>query len=66
VSVLADTLRITDDSTRSEVIEALGYLCHRSKREMPVVGTTARPTPWDERHDALNDLLDRLDDRTLA
>lgn len=56
-----ETIRVTDHSTRPELLEALTHLTFRAKREIPVVGTVDFPTPWDRRHGALNDLLDQLD-----
>jgi hypothetical protein len=46
---------------RAALIEALANMCARAKREFAVVGTPLRPTPWDRRHHALNDLLDLLE-----
>ena len=51
------TIRITDESTKSEIAEALGYANHTAKREMPVVGTPTAPTPWDQRHKLIDSLL---------
>ena len=51
------TVRITDETTRHEIAEALSNMCARAQREMPVVGTEELPTPWDKRHAALDELL---------
>ncbi len=56
-----EAIRISDDSTRLEVIEALVNIGHRASRETPVVGSTEHPTPWDRRHAALDDLLAQLE-----
>lgn len=53
-----ETIRITDDSTRGEIAEALTHLNRRAKREFPRIGTAEHPTPWDRRHTALDNLLD--------
>ena len=45
---------------RAALIEALLNMNARAKREFAVVGTPLHPTPWDRRHNALNDLLTQL------
>ena len=52
------TVRITDESTRADIAEAITNMCARARREMPVVGTELLPTPWDKRHRAIDALLD--------
>jgi hypothetical protein len=54
---------IIDQPTRSEIIEGLTNLTHRARREMPVTRrfTTDEPTPWDQRHATIDDLLDELE-----
>lgn len=63
MSVLAETIVVSDDSSREELIEGLVNLCHRAKREMPVVErfTTDEPTPWTCRHRAINEMLSQLE-----
>jgi hypothetical protein len=51
----------TEMLTRSEIVEGLAHLSRRAAREMPVVGNTGHPTPWDLRHKAIDDLLDELE-----
>jgi hypothetical protein len=51
-------IRVTDETTRAEIAEALTNLGHVARREFPVVGTPRAPTPWDRRHQAINALLD--------
>lgn len=51
-------VRITDDTTRAEIAEAITNMAHRASREFPVVGTPEQPTPWDLRHGAINALID--------
>lgn len=46
-------------ATRDEVVESLTRLCHLAKREMPAVGTTLHPTPWDLLHIRINTQLDQ-------
>lgn len=53
----AEVMRITENSTRAQLAEALGYQNFRAKREFPRMGTEDEPTPYDCRHRALNDLL---------
>ena len=48
-------------SERAALIEAIHNLNHRAQREFPVVGTTQYATPWDTRHQQINDLLDVLE-----
>jgi hypothetical protein len=56
-----DITVITDQSTRDELVEALGHMNHRARREFPKVGTPEVPTPWDLRHASLNALLTDLE-----
>ena len=51
---------VTDHPTPDEIRTALGHMCHRAKREMPVVGSAERPTPWDQRHKVIDGLLTDL------
>lgn len=44
----------------ADLIEALAHLVRRAKREMPKVGATGHPTPWDRRHAEIDHLLDDL------
>lgn len=50
-------LRVTDDTTRAELAEAMAHVLRLAKREMPKVGTAEYPTPWDTRHATLDALL---------
>lgn len=52
-----ETFRITDESTKAEVAEAITHLGRRASREMPAIGDDEHPTPWDLRHQAINMLL---------
>lgn len=56
-----DIAVITDQSTRDELVEALGHMVHAAKREFPRVGSAEHPTAWDRRHAALDALLDDLE-----
>lgn len=56
-----EVIRVTDTSTRDELIEALTHLAFRAAREVPAVGSDEYPTPWDRRHAALNELLTQLE-----
>ncbi len=56
-----DITVITDETTRAELVEALGHMNHRAQREFPVVGTPDLPTPWDLRHASLDALLTDLE-----
>lgn len=53
----AQIVKITDDTTRAELAEALTNLSHAAQREFPVVGSEDAPTPWDRRHRTINQLL---------
>lgn len=44
-------------STRARLAAA----CHLAKRAFPKVGTLEHPTPWDDQHVDINDLLDELE-----
>lgn len=46
---------------RAELIEGLANLCHAARREFPKVGTLRAPTPWDRRHQSINELLTNLE-----
>jgi hypothetical protein len=52
---------IDADADRADLIEALLHHCHTAKREMPVVGNEDHPTPWDIRHQQLNEQLTELE-----
>lgn len=52
-----EVIRVTDDTTKAELAEALTNLSHTAQREFPVVGTEDVPTPWDCRHRVINALL---------
>lgn len=56
-AVTVAALRITEESTRPEIAEAITHLGQRARREFPVVGTEDQPTPWDLRHQAIDMLL---------
>lgn len=58
---MADVLRVTDETTRDELVEALGNMNRSAKRTMAVVGTDLVPTPWDRFHARINALLDDLE-----
>ena len=51
------SIRVTDESTRAEVAEAMVYVNDRAKSTPHVVGTVEEPTLWDRRHDLLNAML---------
>lgn len=61
MTVTRDIHVITDETTRDELVEALGHLCHAAKREFPRTNTTGVLTGWDKRHAAINSVLDDLD-----
>lgn len=46
---------------RAELIEALGHLNHAARRCFPKVGNETLPTPWDLRHQAINEHLTLLE-----
>lgn len=55
---MSSLLIVTDDTTRSELAEALTHLNHAARREFPVVGNDAHPTPWDRAHRRMDGPLD--------
>lgn len=56
-----EIVRVRDDSSRAELVEAITHLAFRATREIPAVGNEKCPTPWDRRHEALNELLTQLE-----
>lgn len=48
---------VTDDTTRPELAETLGYVNRRAKRCQCIVGSGANPTPWDSAHALIDALL---------
>lgn len=50
-------VRITDDTTRTELADALAYVNHEAKRAPHVLGTAEYPSKWDQRHAMLDALL---------
>jgi hypothetical protein len=50
---------LSADSTREDVIEALGHVCHEAHRAPAVVARFAcsEPTRWDKMHAFLDELL---------
>jgi hypothetical protein len=48
---------ITDQPTRVEIEEALAALAQRAAREFPVIGMSGAPTPYDRRHEQIDQLL---------
>ena len=58
---MADTIRVTDETTRAELVSALANVCERAKRIPHAIGTADLPTEWDRRHAQIDQLLDDLD-----
>jgi hypothetical protein len=54
---MAETIRVTDETTRADLVIAIGGVCDRAKRIPQIVGSTKLPTEWDRRHEQINDLL---------
>lgn len=52
---------VADSRDRAALVEALGHLNHAARRCIPKVGNDALPTPWDLRHQAINDHLTLLE-----
>lgn len=63
MSTLIDPSLTTDDHepSRDELCEALAHMNHRAKREMSVVGSEKLKTPWDRRHEEIDQMLDDLE-----
>jgi hypothetical protein len=51
----------TERADRAELIEGLRHMVHAARREFPKVGTLRAPTPWDRRHQSINELLTNLE-----
>ena len=58
---MALVLRVTDQTPEEDLREAITNLSHRAQREFQKVGNEKLRTPWDLRHQAINELLDLLD-----
>lgn len=54
-------LRITDDTTRTDLLEAITNLSYSAARIPHVVGNATLRTPWDRQHERINALLDELE-----
>lgn len=54
---MAETIRVTDETTRDELASALANVCARARRIPHVVGSETLPSEWDRRHETLNQLL---------
>ena len=53
---------IDRDFAKRRMLESdIRQAVHCAKREMPKVGTVEHPTPWDEMHEYVNELLDQLE-----
>jgi len=50
-------LRVTDDTPRAEIAEALINACAHAHRQPCVVGTADMPSKWDSAHALLDALL---------
>lgn len=55
-----DVTILSPESTRAELIEALGIICHEAKRSQTIIGTEDHPSPWDNLHNFIDDLLTLL------
>jgi hypothetical protein len=58
---MAETIRVTDETTRADLVLAIGGVCDRAKRIPQIVGTEKLPTEWDRRHEQINQMLDDLE-----
>lgn len=54
---MATVLRVTDDSDRAEIAEALTHCCRTAIRAPHVLGTVEHPSAWDLAHLRLDALL---------
>ena len=50
-------IRVTEASTREDIVEAMVYVNDRAKASPHTVGSVDHPTLWDRRHDLLNAML---------
>lgn len=53
---------LTQDSTRDELIEALGHINHEARRELRYDNLGRPNVRWQELHAFMNMLLDLLED----
>lgn len=51
-------IRVTDDTSRAEIAEALVHANAAAKRKPRVVGDEKIPTAWDHCHEILDALLE--------
>ena len=51
------SIRVTDESTRAEVAEAMTYINDAAKATPREIGPAGEPTLWDRRHELLNAML---------
>ena len=52
---------VTDTETsRADLMEYVGHLCHTAKRTPAIIGTDEYPTPWDSIHADIDQALDLL------
>jgi hypothetical protein len=54
---MTSLLRITDDSTREEIAEAITHCCRTAVRAPHVRGSDEHPSAWDRAHETLDELL---------
>lgn len=55
---MPDLIPVTDETTRAEMADLLAMANRDTKRLPCVVGSREFPTPWDDAHEFLNELLD--------
>lgn len=58
---MTEIIHIDDDTSRADLIEALGNLNGYAKRQPHVLGVSA-PSRWDMAHARIDAVLDELDE----
>lgn len=58
---MSAAVRLDEDSTVEEVMQALGHLNADAKKCHQIVGNDTWKSPWDIAHEWINDALDKLE-----
>lgn len=53
----ADLIRVTDETSRDDLAEALANLVAYAKRQQYILGDAEHPSRWDRSHQRIDQLL---------